>query len=274
MSDAPGPITPDSIRFDGRVAVITGAAQGIGQATALTLAGLGARVAVCDKLEAQLADTVDQLESVGVEPISALMDVRDVDSVTAFAAAVADECAAVDVVVNNAGGGFYSRFLDTSPKGQAALVDENFTQVTSFVRSFVPLMTGGGSIVNVTSIEGHRAGPGFGIYSAMKAAVANLSKTLALELAEQRIRVNCVAPDMIPTPGDAGLVEASGAMGGELTYDQPWPDGGTTWDAANAIVFLASGLSGFVTGTTLHVDGGTHAASGWKANPEGSGWTL
>ena len=93
-------------------------------------------------------------------------------------------------------------FLDVSEKGQDALVRENFAQVTNCIRAAAPLMTTGrGSIINITSIEAHRAGPGFAIYSAMKAAVANLTKSLALELGERMIRVNCIAPDVIPTPG-------------------------------------------------------------------------
>ena len=105
----------------------------------------------------------------------------------------------------------------------------------------------------------------------MKAAVENLSKTLALELAPQGVRVNCVAPDMIPTPGDAGLVEASGAML-DAAYD-PTPTGvmGSVEDAAAAIVFLAGDMARFVTGTTLHLDGGTFAASGWRRRCSGRG---
>jgi 3-oxoacyl-[acyl-carrier protein] reductase len=111
----------------------------------------------------------------------------------------------------------------------------------------------------------------------MKAGVASLAKTLALELADRRIRVNCVAPDVIPTPGDAGLVAASGALGEmaeEPMLHQPWPDVGSTWDCAAAILFLAGDLSRFVTGTTLHLDGGTFAASGWRRSDDGTAWRL
>jgi NAD(P)-dependent dehydrogenase (short-subunit alcohol dehydrogenase family) len=148
---------------------------------------------------------------------------------------------------------------------------ENFIQVTSFIRCCAPHLSEGSSIVNVTSIEGHRAGPGFAIYSAMKAGLANLTKTLALELADRRIRVNAVAPDMIPTPGDEGLVDEVAADG--QGYDQPWPDGGVPEDVAGAIVFLVSDLARFVTGTTVHVDGGTSAAAGWRRGDPGS-WIL
>jgi NAD(P)-dependent dehydrogenase (short-subunit alcohol dehydrogenase family) len=202
------------------------------------------------------------------------MDVRDDEAVARLLDRTRDEFGHVDVLVNNAGGGFHAQFLDVNAKGQTALMNENFTQVTSFIRGCVPLMEGGGSIVNVTTIEAFRAGPGFGIYSAMKAAVENLSKTLALELSDRRIRVNCIAPDVIPTPGDAALVGHSGAMSEEHEFNQPWPDGGTTWDCAAAVLFLASDLSRFVTGTTIHVDGGTSAASGWRRGPDGSRWLL
>jgi 3-oxoacyl-[acyl-carrier protein] reductase len=166
------------------------------------------------------------------------------------------------VLVNNAGGGFRADFLDVNDKGQDALIRENFASVTNFVRGVVPLMPGpprGGSIVNLTSIEAHRGAPGFGIYSAMKAAVASLTKTLALELGDRMIRVNCIAPDVIPTPGV-----------GEMEVKTPLPRPGHVDDVAAAAVFLAGDLAGFVTGTTIHVDGGNLAAGGWHQLDDGS----
>jgi NAD(P)-dependent dehydrogenase (short-subunit alcohol dehydrogenase family) len=262
------------LHLTGKVALVTGAAQGIGEATALLLGRCGADLVLCDKLPG-LAETVAEAEALGRRVISSQMDVRDDDAVEALVATAVAEFGHIDVLVNNAGGGFWAPFMDVTAKGQAALVAENFGHVTSFIRAVVPHMHAGGSIVNVTSIEGHRAGPGFGIYSAMKAAVENLSRTLALELADRRIRVNCIAPDMIPTPGDAGLASASGAMAeAEATYDQPWPDRGTPDDCAAAALYLATDLSRFVTGTTIHVDGGTSAAAGWRRSANGDGWRL
>ncbi|HKY15254.1 MAG TPA: SDR family oxidoreductase [Microthrixaceae bacterium] len=273
MTSPETPITPETALLTDRVALVTGAAQGIGEATALTLARFGADLVVCDKLPEPQKETVAGIEALGRRVISEDMDVRDDEAVDRLLGRARDEFGRVDILVNNAGGGFHASFLDVNTKGQTALVNENFTQVTSFVRGCVPLMTNGGSIVNITSIEGHRAGPGFGVYSAMKAAVENLSKTLALELSDRRIRVNCVAPDVIPTPGDAGLVAASQAMQ-QAELHQPWPDGGTTWDCAAAVLYLASDLSRFVTGSTIHVDGGTHAASGWRRGDDGNSWRL
>ena len=268
-------IRPENISFAGHRALVTGGARGIGRATCEALASLGADVAVCDRLTDELDDTVAVLRGLGSDVIAEVMDVRDAGAVEALVDSIGGRWDSLDILVNNAGGGFVADTLEVSPNGRAALMSENFTQVLDVTARCVPLMRGGGAIVNITSIEAHRAGPGFGIYSAMKAGVENLTRTLALELADQRIRVNAVAPDMIPTPGDAELAAAAGAM---AESDQwaltPWPDEGSPDDVAGAVVWLCSGWSRFVTGTTVHVDGGTSAASGWRRRTDGGNWLL
>jgi NAD(P)-dependent dehydrogenase (short-subunit alcohol dehydrogenase family) len=255
----------DAARLDGRMAIVTGGAAGIGAATAVALAAFGADVAICDRDVDGLAATAAGIAALGRRAVTGVLDVRDREAVEAWVPTLGP----VDVLVNNAGGGFKAWFTDISPKGQQVLVDENFTSVTNFVRACLPLMPDGGSIVNVTSVEAFRAAPGFSIYAAMKAAVEQLTRTLALELSPRRIRVNCIAPDAIPTPGDASLVDDVGAGG----YGDKVPLRlGTVDDCAGPIVFLAGDLSRFMTGTTLHVDGGTDAARGWRPRPDG-GWS-
>jgi NAD(P)-dependent dehydrogenase (short-subunit alcohol dehydrogenase family) len=263
-------LEPGAASLTGRIALVTGAARGIGAATAGALARFGADLAICDRDAAGLRTTALDVEAAGRRCITGELDVRDSAAVDSWVQEVKAAYGRLHVLVNNAGGGFYAAVLDVSPKGQASLVDENFTSVTNFVRACVPLMAEGGSIVNVTSIEAARAAPGFGIYAAMKAAVENLSKTLALELAGREIRVNVVAPDAIPTPGDEDLAEAV-SQGDRDAYAAKVPLGwGVADDCAGPIVFLASDLSRFLTGTVLHVDGGSHAASGWTRRPDGT----
>jgi 3-oxoacyl-[acyl-carrier protein] reductase len=220
---------PDDVRLRDRIAIVTGAALGIGAAIAESYARFGCDLALCDR-------NADALGCLG------------------------EAWGRIDVLVNNAGGGFHAPFLDVSARGQDALVHENFTSVTHFVRAAVPWMpAGSGAIVNLTSIEAHRAGPGYAVYSAMKAAVENLSKSLALELGARGIRVNCIAPDAIPTPGT-----------GRFEVRTPLARAGHPDDVAGAALYLACDLSRFVTGTTLHVDGGNWAAGGWRRRADGS----
>ncbi|MEO5878469.1 MAG: SDR family oxidoreductase [Streptosporangiaceae bacterium] len=244
------------ISFEGRVVLVTGAARGIGAATARIFASAGASLALCDR---------DSFDFEGA--FTETLDVRDDAAVVVFAEAVRDRFGRVDVLVNNAGGTFHAPFLDVSARGEETLVAENFTQVTRFIRLFAPLIPAGGSIVNVTSSEAHQAAPGFAVYAAMKAAVESLTRTLALELAPQGVRVNAIAPDALPTGGEEAV--RAGMLAAPDTHFEPVrlpPLGylGTPDDAAGAVLFLASELARFVTGETLHVDGGIWAAGGWR----------
>jgi NAD(P)-dependent dehydrogenase (short-subunit alcohol dehydrogenase family) len=129
----------------------------------------------------------------------------------------------------------------------------------------------GGSIVNVTSIEGLRAAPGFAAYAAARAGVINLTKTAAVELAPLGIRVNALAPDAIVTEGLLAFApDAADHLGGMVPLGRP----GTVDEMAGAAVFLASHLSSYVTGQVLGVDGGTGAAGGWYPHPDDGHWIL
>jgi len=248
-------VEPASILLTDKVVVVTGAARGIGRATAELCTQFGATVATCDR-EAQDVNAA----------LSALFDVRDADARDVFVEGVVNKFGGIDVLVNNAGGTFFSPFLNVSDKGDATMVAENFGYITALIRSVVPYMPTDGSIVNVTSIEAHQAAPGFAVYGAMKAALAHLTRTLALELAPLGIRVNAIAPDVIPTGGDNDVRAEMLAAG--AAYDPavmpPLGFMGHADDAAAVVVFLASEMARFITGTTVHVDGGNWAAGGWR----------
>ena len=261
--------SPDSILLTDRVAVVTGAARGIGAATAVAMARFGADVAIFDMDPTLLPDVVQEVEAEGRRCLSGVLDARDDDAVAAFMQRTRDELGPIDVLVNNAGGTFRAHFDDTSPKGEHTLIRENFSTVTNCVRHGIPLMSDGGAIINVTSVEAHHAAPMFGVYAAMKAAVEQFTKTLALEYGHRGIRVNCVAPDMMPTPGDDVLAEQSSSLMDGL-FPTPLRRKGHAEECASVIVFLASDMASFVTGESILVDGGTVAAGSWKSRLDGS----
>ena len=185
------------------------------------------------------------------------------------------ELGPVRVLVNNAGGVFFSPILETSENGWDALYRSNLKHVILCTQRVARTMVdaqSGGSIINITSIEGVRAAPGYAAYAAAKAGVINFTKTAALELAPHGIRVNALAPDITLTEGIAAVAPP----GSEERFGRTVPMGrpGHVDEMAGAAVFLAGPMSSYVTGQTIHVDGGTQAASGWYHHPDNGSYVL
>ena len=264
------PIDPAAVRLDGRVAVVTGAGAGIGRGIAAGLAAFGASVAIWEQDAETCAAAADEVGALGLPT-----DVRDGAAVDAALSRTVDTLGPPSILVNNAGGAFSSPLLDTSENGWDALHRSNLRHVLlctqRVARALVAAGTGG-SVINITSIEGVRAAPGYAAYAAAKAGVISYTKTAALELAPHGIRVNALAPDFTLTEGLRAL--AAPGMEANMGHMVPMGRAGHVDEMAGAAVFLASDLSSYVTGQTIHVDGGTQAAGGWYHDPATDVYTL
>lgn len=263
-------IQPSDVLLDGRVAVVTGAGSGIGRGIAAGLAAFGASVAIWEQHPETCAAAADEVGALGIPT-----DVRDSHAVDEALAATTAELGPVTILVNNAGGVFSSPILETSENGWDALYRSNLRHVLLCTQRVARTMVEagvGGSVISVTSIEGVRAAPGYAAYGAAKAGVINYTKTAALELAPHAIRVNALAPDITMTEGIARL--APPGIEARVRHTVPMGRSGHVDEMAGAAVFLASDLSSYVTGQTIHVDGGTHAAGGWYHHPRTGEYSL
>jgi 3-oxoacyl-[acyl-carrier protein] reductase len=261
---------PSSALLTDRVAVVTGGGAGIGRGIARGLTAFGAIVAIWERDAETAAAAAREVGGLGITT-----DVRESTEVDAALARTTAELGPVSILVNNAGGVFLSPLLETSENGWDALYRANLKHVILCTQRVARMMVeshSGGSIINVTSIEGVRAAPGYAAYAAAKAGVINFTKTAALELAPHGIRVNALAPDITLTEGMASVAPP----GAEEHFGSTVPMGraGHVDEMAGAAVFLAGDLSSYVTGQTIHVDGGTQASSGWYHHPRNGSYIL
>ncbi|APZ98265.1 short-chain dehydrogenase [Sphingopyxis sp. QXT-31] len=276
----------DRIRLDGQAAFVTGGGGGIGRAIAIRLAEAGADVAIYDIFPERAEEVADRVNATGRKALAIQGDVMDSDALRAAIDTAAAEYGRLDILANNAGGVSARPFLEQSERSMRKHIDMNLMSMLIATQAAARHMIAGnrgGSIVNVASIEASRAAPNFAVYSACKAGMLSFTKSMAVELSEHGIRVNCIAPDHTVTPGNqgnrAGPVDpATWKKHSPETIDAmnrliPLGREGIDMECGDAAVFLSSAMASYITGVLLPVDGGTWGASGWVRGRDGK-WTL
>ncbi len=243
------------ISLTGKKALITGAGRGIGREIALTLAKAGADIGVCDIDLTAAEQTAADIAALGRVSLALKADVAHADDVTATIAAFVAKFGQIDVLVNNAGITRDSLIMRMKEADWDLVLSINLKSAFLFCKEVVRpmLKTNGGKIINIASIVGVVGNAGQVNYSASKAGMIGLTKSLAREVASRGLTVNAIAPGFIQTAMTDKIPEAERS---KLATAIPMQKMGQPADVANAVLFLASPLADYVTGQVLHVDGG------------------
>jgi NAD(P)-dependent dehydrogenase (short-subunit alcohol dehydrogenase family) len=247
----------ETLRLDGRTALVTGASRGIGRQAALTLAAAGAKVVLASRSAEDLGEVAAAARRAGApDAVVAVTDVLDEAAVEAAAGTAVEATGRLDVVVNVAGGQRFTAYVaDTRTEGWDKVLDLNLRSVFLGCKAAMAHLPPGGSIVNVASIAGFTASPGLAAYGAAKAGVAALTRTLAVEAAPNGVRVNCLAPGWVRTELTRRMwsdPETSRALVAQIPLGR-WAD---VEELAGPLLLLASDAGSYITGATLVVDGG------------------
>ena len=256
----------DAFRLDGKVALVTGAGHGIGEAAALSLAEAGAAVALVSRTPADLERVAGRVRDAGGRAAVLPADVSDLDQHAGILERTVAELGEPDLLANVAGTTIRKPILDVAPAEWGHIQDVNLRAVyflsQAFVRRLVARGTGWGKVINIASMTSYRGFDGSSVYGATKAAVVNLTQMQAVEWASHGIRVNAIAPGWIDTPMTAGMV-----AGRRRWVEEHVPLGryGTPDELAGLALFLASPASDYCTGQSIVIDGGFTAGNPWPS---------
>ncbi len=243
--------------LEGRVALITGASQGIGKAIALELAKAGATVALAARNEAKLAEVKAEIEAAGGKAESFALDVNHEEAIKATAKEIVAKLGAVHILVNNAGVTRDTLMLRMKTSDWDDVLDTNLKGAFLLTQALLqPMMKARwGRVINISSVNGELGAPGQANYSASKAGLIGLTKSMAREFASRNITVNAVAPGFIETDMTHVLTEDQKKA---MLSAVPLGRAGSVQDIAAAVRFLASDDAGYITGHTLDVNGGLY----------------
>lgn len=244
-------------QLEGKVAIVTGAGQGIGRATALTLARQGADVVVAEMVEQRIDGVVREIEGLGRRAHGVRVDVTRNDQVAEMVRQAAERMGRIDILVNNAGTDIVKDAVDMTDDEWNIQIDVNLKGTFYCCRAAVPQMKEGGAIVNIASVAGWVCYPRGTAYAAAKAGVMGFTRSLAGEVARKGLRVNAIAPGPIDTPLAHEVLDSMPPQQKEALLNGVvlgrW---GKPEEIAAAVAFLASDAASYITGETLSVSGG------------------
>lgn len=243
------------MKLQGKVALVTGGARGIGREIALFFAKNGADIAICDVNEQALSDVLREIESLGRKGFTGVVDVTKVDQVDSYTQKTLDKFGRIDILINNAGITRDGLLVRMSEADWDLVLAVNLKGAFNFIKAVSRIMMKqrDGRIVNMASIIGIMGNAGQANYAASKGGLIALTKTVAKELASRNVRANAIAPGFIQTDMTAKL---SDEVKSEMLKFVPLGKFGTVQDVANLALFLASDDSSYITGQVVQVDGG------------------
>lgn len=247
-------MTTDQFSVDGQTALVTGASSGIGRTIAERFADDGANVVVCSREQENVDPVAEGIEESGGTALAVECDVRERDSVEALVEATVEEFGGISCLVNNAGASFMANFEGISENGWKTIVDINLHGTYHCTQAAGEVMreAGGGTVINFASVAGQEGAPYMSHYAAAKAGIINLTSTLGFEWADDGVRVNCIAPGFVATPG---VESQMGVTAGEINRDDVNRKIGTSAEIADITQFLASPASSYIVGQTITARG-------------------